>query len=435
MKRKIVIIIKVLGILLVVIGLLYAGIDIIGAIALSNARSELEKAGRPMSSSQIIPPAVSDLENAAPLYETAMKILEATPLKEGSSEKISEAFSKLDFEKLKTDGKKTDELRTLLKTDALKDVVALVEKGNAREKCRYNLQYQNGPATLLPHLSFYRQIGNILRAKAIIDSIDGKSQEAWSTAIAGLKFAGSLHDEPCLISQLVRSAVFQNMAFAISALFESSSPDERQMAVLLSTLKSFEDMQMLVKAIDAERLLFGDFVFNLSKSFFAARNDDLGMGILGYSFFPTFRFDYAFYLRRMDDFAKNVELPYSQAKEDWEAKCKIPWFYPMSKMILPSISGVRASYAWMPAKAKVMRAGIALLQHGQAKGFFSPAASAAGCGIVMSSFSAGPIFSSSRPGLISDPLPTTSTPSLSGWMYFRAAAFTSAAVTFSRAAR
>src|ERR1035437_546218 len=65
---------------------------------------------------------------------------------------------------------------------------------------------------------------------------------------------------------------------------------------------------------------------------------------------------------------------------------------------------------------------------------FSVSAGCFGMGIVMSTGYAGPRFNSSRPGLISEPLPTTSTASFSGWMYFFATAFKSARVTLFSAA-
>src|SRR5208283_5111126 len=62
------------------------------------------------------------------------------------------------------------------------------------------------------------------------------------------------------------------------------------------------------------------------------------------------------------------------------------------------------------------------------------AALCGGCGIAMSTGSTGPRFNASRPGLISDELPTTSTASLSGCTYLREVAFRSSIETFSMAA-
>lgn len=370
MKKRLILAAKALGVLLVGIGLLYAALVISGAIALSSARSALEKAGRPMSPSQIIPPEIPDQENAAPLYEAAIKILEATPLHEGGKEKISNAFSKLDLASLGGENEKSSELRALLKSEALKSVMDLVEKGNAREKCRYSLKYQDGPNTLLPHIYSYRKIVYVFCAKAILDDFDGKSGQAWGEIASALKFANSLHDEPFLISQLVRAASFQIAASAASILFERSIPDEKRTAELLEALKPFEDMQPLLTCLDAERLLLGNFIFTAKASLSAAAGDDFGKRMMAISILPTCRLDYSFYLNAMNNLSSSAELPYSQCKKDWEATCKVPWYYPLSGMALPAMAGIKEHYLAMPAKVKVFRAGIALIQYRQAKGTF-----------------------------------------------------------------
>ena len=84
MKKKTIKIMTIIGIILILLSLSYAIALSYYSAELSRAYWRLEKDRRPMERWQVIPPEVSDSQNAALLYECAASFLKAQPSPDGN---------------------------------------------------------------------------------------------------------------------------------------------------------------------------------------------------------------------------------------------------------------------------------------------------------------------------------------------------------------
>ena len=84
MKGRTAAILKWVGIVIIAIGVVYAVVLASGKRALRRAYADLKADGRPITLEEIIPPAIPEPENAAPLYKAAILLLRAEPSGEGN---------------------------------------------------------------------------------------------------------------------------------------------------------------------------------------------------------------------------------------------------------------------------------------------------------------------------------------------------------------
>ncbi len=85
--------------------------------------------------------------------------------------------------------------------DLVREIRRLAEMGGPA----YELDFSVGYATELPHLAQLRELARLLRMDALVRGQQGDYGEAVEDIVAGMKLAaGTLADEPLLISQLVR---------------------------------------------------------------------------------------------------------------------------------------------------------------------------------------------------------------------------------------
>ncbi|HUV64887.1 MAG TPA: hypothetical protein VMW24_13395, partial [Sedimentisphaerales bacterium] len=141
MRKRTVRILKGTGITLVVLGLIYAIATVVSSAKLRRAYADLEKAGRPMKSADIIPPAVPDAENAALLYESAILLLKAQPVAE---ENLLEYLGGLSgtFLTESLDADKRAELEQRLEQDVVRQALSAIEQGTHRPSCRFDYDYK-----------------------------------------------------------------------------------------------------------------------------------------------------------------------------------------------------------------------------------------------------------------------------------------------------
>jgi hypothetical protein len=107
--------------------------------------------------------------------------------------------------------------RTEAATELLKDLEkyqpALDEIQNASQRpyCRFNLNYGEEPPAgiLLPHLSVMKKLTQIYALRTSAELILGQNEQALADIKMGLYLAGTMKNEPFLISGLVRIAILR----------------------------------------------------------------------------------------------------------------------------------------------------------------------------------------------------------------------------------
>ena len=379
MKKKNVKRLTIIAVIFVVLGIIYAIAVSASSAKLRQAYADLKKDGRPMERRQVIPPEVPDTENAALLYESAALLLKAQPTPDGNLlEDLGDLSDKFIKESLDPD--KLIEFKQLIGQDVVIQALSIIAQGIQRDSCRFDLNYDDGLNTLLPHLSGMRNFTRILCAKAYLEAKTGNPDTAWELLTTQVKFADALRTEPVLVSKVVRIAMIKLSCDTITKLCEIAPPNAQQSSDIQSLLKDLDDIRPLIHSIDAERLLIGEWVFNLSKDEMYKTNlqynDKYDTGLLpkliifGITFKPIFLADHAAYLRFMRDGARFLEQPYSREQGEILEKGIQKKRYIVTRILTPAIFRVKQVHFQMTAHLRIVQAGLALLQYKQTEGTF-----------------------------------------------------------------
>lgn len=405
MRKRTVKILKIIAIVLVVLSLIYAIAVGVSSAKLRRAYADLKKDGRPMKQTDVIPPEVPDTENAALLYESAILLLKAQPAPDGNLlEYLGEGRQAVNdmemsaapegnlleylgglsdkFIKESLDPDKLAELQKLIEQDAVSQALSVIEDGTQRRSCRFDHDYNAGFNMLMPNLSGMRNIIRITGIKSCLEAEAGRSDTAWQFAQTQLRLADALRNEPILISFLVRLASIRTSCETIQRICKTASPNIEQYRNIESLLLDYEDRTPLILAIDGERLLCGEWAFNLMKK---GSFGELSTGIgsvsdfgemlmrLNSAFKPLSLADHAAYLRIMDEYTRFVQQPYSPNESsamDRKAEQMQSRLHIVTSMLVPAIGRVNERYWELIAQMRITRTGLALLQEKMAQGAF-----------------------------------------------------------------
>ena len=233
---------------------------------------------------------------------------------------------------------------------------------------------------LLLNLSGMRNFTRILCAKAYLEAKNGNPDTAWDMLTTQLKFADALRTEPVLVSKIVRMAMIRLSCETITKLCEIAPPNAQQSSDIQNLLKDLDDIRPLIHSIDAERLLIGEWVFNLTKDEMYKANlqvNDRGdtgllpkLIIFGITFKPLFLADHAAYLRFMHDGTRFLERPYSPEQGEILENGVQKKRYIVTRILTPAIFRVKEIHCQMTAQLRIIQAGLALLKHKQTEGTF-----------------------------------------------------------------
>ncbi len=384
MKKRTVKLLTGVAIVLVALGVIYAIWVALSAARLHQAHAALEKAGRPMRADEFIPPEVSDAENAALLYESAVLLLRAQPAPEGNLLEylnllLAKFFKRSDEP---PEAGELAELRDLVTQDIVTRALFAIQLGAERPACRFDLDYDAGVNMLLPHLRNCRTLNDILAAKAQFETEAGRAQSGWDLALTQLRFADELRSEPFFISQLIRISQIEYACRTTQTLCAITAPSEEHYGDLIELLKGLDDVTPLVRAADGERLVFGTPLFKLSLKerqealAVPASSDHEPPGLMekliawAISFKPLLLADHAAYLRVMKENAEMLKHPYSPDRMDTLRKVvkKAEKYHRLTSMLVPATVRIKERYTRMVANIRLTRAGLALQRYKQEHG-------------------------------------------------------------------
>jgi hypothetical protein len=145
--------------------------------------------------------------------------------------------------------------------EALSECDPLLEElraASTRPHCRFNIHYeQEEPASiLLPHLAVLKHLCQILQLRASAELALGRTDDAASDLNLMFYLTDASHDEPFLISQLVRIALLQiTLQPFAEGLHQWSEP---QLRAFQERLGRFDFCADLKRTQEAERGLLGD---------------------------------------------------------------------------------------------------------------------------------------------------------------------------------
>ncbi len=122
---------------------------------------------------------------------------------------------------------------------------------------RFDVHFEETPLfTLLPHLTELRSLGKLLRLDAIIALIDNDIDRAVEDAVLQYRIAGSLHDEPMLISRLVQIAIEALSVNTVEDILRTTTPQDASLARLSDELRDMKAKGTMRWALLGERAFF-----------------------------------------------------------------------------------------------------------------------------------------------------------------------------------
>lgn len=366
MRKRTVKILKGIAVVLVALALIYFIAVGVSAARLRGAYAALRADGRPMELHEVIPAEVPEAENAAGLYESAALLLKAQPTPERLFLwYLGDLSGKFIDESITPD--KLVELKGLIAQDVVARALWIVEQGTRRRSCRFDLDYESGLDMALPHVSAMRSFAHILGAKALLEAQAGNMDIAWDAVPIQLKLGVALRTEPVLISQIVRMVLVVTSCETIRKLCGIELPNAQRSGDLADLLKSFEDVRPLVRALDGERMLFGEWAFGLSRrellkqgGFLSKTSPDLRT-VLGVCFKPTFLAYHTSYLNIMHKAARRLEQRYSPETGAVE-EINDRDIRGLARELVPAMGRVKELQAKMQAEIRITRTGLSLLR-------------------------------------------------------------------------
>ena len=392
------------------LALAYVVLQIYAGRVLQNVYAALEADGRPMKIEQIIPSEIPDADNAALVYEAVVLKLKAEKLGE---ESIFEKLAGLAEEILGHAEETLDENSSerarkefweLSQTDTVSKALDDLQKGTAKPGCRFNLDYSKGFEMGFGPFRELMNLSQVLCAFALGQVEDGNETASWDAAVSALRFADALRDEPLLISQLVRGTQFSEAVEAIHELTKNSLPTKPQFELLGRSLNGFDTINPLVASLDGERLLMAEPAFSDLKALALglAELDKSAMDRLGMSFHlysPLLKLDHATYLNFVRESTDLFAQPYSLNDRVFENERieNLPWYALLTAIVTPSFYQAKVAGVSMIAKARITRAGLAVLKHKEENGAYPEKLSGLGEGEWIDPFTGKPLIYKTTP--------------------------------------
>jgi hypothetical protein len=221
----------------------------------------------------------------------------------------------------------------------------------------FPVDFSYGPDTQLPHLGNLKELARIAAFQTALD-VHGGSPEEWPKHVeAQLKLAGTLDDEPILISHLVRNAILRMAVQATERSLNRFTPSDDACKRLQSAFAHAGETNLLPAALVGERaMMIPVFRLNWKEIQSSSQGDEPGTQArkpLRYSGKPStflwltgfFERDLDFFLGTMEKCISLAELPLParlSLTNYFEAACETAQkrAYIMSSMLLPSLSRV-----------------------------------------------------------------------------------------------
>ena len=257
----------------------YTTLNILTGIELRRTIQELKAKGRPMTIAEIIPPAVPDEQNAAPLIRQAITVFTNQPA-EKIFEDIIRTNQYIQHTIFKTNeyvstsisldpSTWTDQQRAialqLIHSGEMQDIMTIFKKASLCAGYYNHLDYIQGPTMYLPKYGGYRSLIRMLAVKTIMEANEGNGTQALDTIHIGLKVNRLTQQEPVLTSQLVQFACDRLLLNAIECLYPrlDQQVSSESIQLIIQELALHDNSKAWERTIDMERIACGSWCYRL----------------------------------------------------------------------------------------------------------------------------------------------------------------------------
>lgn len=141
-------------------------------------------------------------------------------------------------------------------------IVAIAHRGSRTSDCDFELDFDQGPELLLPHLSPMRNTGRVLLRQARRDAAFGRMQNAVEALGSINRMAFHLRRDRTLISSLVGQSLWGLSSPEIDVLIEQDAIDPQQASILLASLDGLDpsDPMGMTDALEMEQISIGNWL-------------------------------------------------------------------------------------------------------------------------------------------------------------------------------
>jgi len=392
-----------IGIVVVIVGL---GLAYALALARSKARlraayAALKQDGRPMRAADVIPAAIPDTENAAPLYQKAARLLKEQPAPKNKHLLEHLAGLASSYVGGTLEPEERVEFDQVMAQEVVVSALATLEEALQRPACRFDHDYDNGlyadvRAAQATHPlmrrrqdefrpSDLRDLARLYEARTWREVEAGRASQAWGRVQRQFKCAEALSGQPVLSGHFPRFSIVRDLCRLMRRLCEVAPPDEENYQRLEALLKDQSDVASLVSAADAERLLRGQWLFSLpsDRLYEALQQDGLfpspegvpeafsRFGFRLATFRPRFIAAHAAYLEMMRRGAQMLEGPYfPRGSQTDQTFSSLAGHSLLTNRLAPMLQFEKEFHCDMVAQVQLTRAGLALLRYRQTHGTF-----------------------------------------------------------------
>jgi len=289
---------------------------------------EAKEEGIKLTPEEVIPPLVPDKDNAALVYRQAFDLADRLKEKFRTEWEYMPDESKIKIEELTVTQKK--DISRIMQDPEFVKLYALIEKAVNMPACRFDINYEDGPAMELPHLAKMRNLARLLAARTYILAEEKQYQKALHSAEKGLLLGDSLSKEPILISQLVRERIDITAVDSFRSvlnLYSGSNPVNNYQTIILEIDRKDKNF---IKGLEGEIAISGFYRFGFEKKFnyldyilsqrgYTQNGKSLAGDIFSkiyYSYLcvPVLKEDYAFYIRAITFLISTSNEPYFLVK-------------------------------------------------------------------------------------------------------------------------
>ncbi len=266
------------------------------------------------------------------------------------------------------------ETRTKIKQAIEKNrrILRLIQEAAERPCFRYGNWHRKMYDMEYPQTPKMISAVELLGIHAVFQAEEGKIEDAILQIRKGMRFVRNTMDEPTLITTLAAVANMKHLLFCLNQITGGREIDSE---ILLSLNKDLDPLlwrKRFARGFQGERIFSLESGLGVLNGDTYVFNSDFGDSIFFWLIRPLIKADILWTQRMFDELESAANLPYYKTKE-FRAKQtqdleSIPWYYYLSKIFAPSVSGTMLREAILEAVMGAARISLAckiyMNQHG-----------------------------------------------------------------------